>query len=275
MKPHLPIDDDALRKPRTALVLSAGAMFGAYQAGVWRVLHSRFAPDVVIGASVGSLNGWAIAGGMPPEDLMDRWLHLEPAASFGLRWPRSLRSGCLDSSYLAEWIRELHARLQPQCEYGAVLTRLRPFRPELFTTPDITWQHLAASCAMPFLYPHYQLNGCTYTDGGLMQALPLWTAAKMGCERVVAVNIVPQVPIPGAKVARAVMQSLSRHPFHDYCSSDGGIELVMIEPKDRLGDLSDFLIWKKANAERWMEQGARDAEAALQLHADFFGNAQG
>ena len=51
---------------RKALVLSAGGMFGAYQAGAWEVLSQSFQPDIVIGASIGSLNGWAIAAGCDP-----------------------------------------------------------------------------------------------------------------------------------------------------------------------------------------------------------------
>ena len=53
-----------------ALVLSAGGMFGAYQAGAWNVLSQRFQPDMVVGTSVGALNGWAIAGGCPPDELL-------------------------------------------------------------------------------------------------------------------------------------------------------------------------------------------------------------
>ena len=45
----------------TALVLSAGGMFGAYQAGAWKALAPELSPDLVVGTSAGSLNGWAIA----------------------------------------------------------------------------------------------------------------------------------------------------------------------------------------------------------------------
>jgi hypothetical protein len=34
-----------------ALVLSAGGMFGAYQAGDWNVLSQRSQPDLVVGTS--------------------------------------------------------------------------------------------------------------------------------------------------------------------------------------------------------------------------------
>src|ERR1035441_622902 len=56
-----------------ALVLSAGGMFGAYHAGAWNVLSRRFQPDLVVGTSAGALNGWAIAGGCSPAELLDMW----------------------------------------------------------------------------------------------------------------------------------------------------------------------------------------------------------
>src|SRR4051794_3224282 len=49
-------------------------MFGAWQAGAWRALADRFQPDLVVGCSVGSLNGYAIASGETPDALCARWL---------------------------------------------------------------------------------------------------------------------------------------------------------------------------------------------------------
>ena len=66
---------------KTALVLSGGGMFGAWQAGAWRALAGRFAPDLIVGASVGSLNGYAIAGGATPDELAEFWLRPRGCAS--------------------------------------------------------------------------------------------------------------------------------------------------------------------------------------------------
>ena len=49
-------------------------MFGAWQAGVWSGLAPEFQPDLIVGASVGSLNGYAIAGGVTPESLCEMWM---------------------------------------------------------------------------------------------------------------------------------------------------------------------------------------------------------
>src|SRR5437899_3019990 len=62
---------------KTALVLSGGGLFGAWQAGAWRALSETFHPDLVVGASVGSLNGYAIAGGATPDELAEFWMRRE------------------------------------------------------------------------------------------------------------------------------------------------------------------------------------------------------
>ncbi|MCW5963842.1 MAG: patatin-like phospholipase family protein [Bryobacterales bacterium] len=245
-------------KPRTALVLSAGAMFGAYQAGVWQALEGRVQPDVVVGASVGSLNGWAIAGGMPAAMLAERWLSLEAAGRIRFRWPRRLLDGWVEAGYLQLWIQELHSRLQPQCEFALVMTRVWPLRPELVKAPEVTWQHLADSCAMPFLFPHYRLQGALYTDGGLMQALPLWAARQFECQRVIAVNVLPTFPLPGRQLASSVMRGLSRHSFEE---PNGHV--LRIQPLHPLGGVSDFMVWSRHRAQRWLQQGRDDAERAI------------
>ena len=43
---------------KTALVLSAGGSFGAYQVGVWKELEKFFRPDIVIGTSIGAVLGY-------------------------------------------------------------------------------------------------------------------------------------------------------------------------------------------------------------------------
>src|SRR4051794_26558392 len=92
-----------------ALVLSAGGMFGAYQAGAWEVLAGIFQPDIVVGASIGSLNGWAIAGGCTPQELIDRWLRFH------------------DNS-----IRGMHESYRPKAAYGVVVTDALRLKPRLF-----------------------------------------------------------------------------------------------------------------------------------------------
>src|ERR1700692_2181710 len=76
---------------KTALVLSGGGMFGAYQAGAWKALSRVVKPDIVVGASVGALNGLLIAAGLTGEDLVQHWLdptsgELMPYRRYRLSW---------------------------------------------------------------------------------------------------------------------------------------------------------------------------------------------
>ena len=58
----------------TALVLSAGGMWGAWEVGAWKVLREHFQPDLIVGASAGSWNGWMIAGGVSVDKIAAEWL---------------------------------------------------------------------------------------------------------------------------------------------------------------------------------------------------------
>jgi NTE family protein len=68
------MSEQAATTPRRALVLSGGGGRGAYQAGVWDFLDQRgWRPDIVVGTSIGAVNGAAIAGGFTPQELRDLW----------------------------------------------------------------------------------------------------------------------------------------------------------------------------------------------------------
>src|SRR5262245_16227928 len=108
----------------SALVLSGGGMFGAYQAGAWSALSEFFKPDIVVGASVGSLNGWVIAGGIDPKELSTVWLDPIRETRPALRFPRSLRDGFLNPKLLEGWIQSLYRDFQPRCRFGVALTEM-------------------------------------------------------------------------------------------------------------------------------------------------------
>ncbi len=98
----------------TALVLGGGGMFGAYEAGVWKALEGVFRPDMIVGASIGALNGWAIAGGCPADEWAEEWLSLGAAAHLRMRMPNGVFEGLYDSEPLQDYVRELTRRFSPR-----------------------------------------------------------------------------------------------------------------------------------------------------------------
>src|SRR5213593_4065651 len=97
-----------------ALVLSAGGLWAAWEVGAWKVLRERFQPDLIVGASAGAWNGWAIASGCTPEELEQQWLDPRTGAimSFGLH-----ATGFLRGEPLHEAAREHFARYHPRTPF--------------------------------------------------------------------------------------------------------------------------------------------------------------
>jgi predicted acylesterase/phospholipase RssA len=250
---------------KTALVLSAGGMFGAYQAGVWKELADSFQPDIVVGASIGSLNGWLIAGGCAPEELVERWLTLERASRHRWRVPASLSDGIIDCGPMNEWIQGMCEEFQPKVEYGLVATETFTMRPRLFRSHEITWKHLASSCAVPVFLNHHRLDGIIYSDGGIIDPLPLWAAVEMGATRLVTVNLLKHRPL----ILRALAGTARVYSGHREGMYDR-LEVVDISPSAPLGPASDSIHWKLENAARWVALGQKDAVAAKHLVVECF-----
>ncbi len=247
-----------MMEPATALVLSAGGMFGAWQAGAWQGLAQWLKPAMVVGASAGSLNAWAIAGGIDPEDLGGIWLspELEGVSRFRPR-PHHL----CDGRPLYESIRKLHAMFRPKVEVGIVAVELRTLRPRLFRNDEITWEHLAASCAVLLWYPQVKLGGRWYTDGGLLGTVPLWAAPRMGASEAVVVNALPRLPsVLVRSVVRSIRAVAPRAP-----EAPAGFPVKRIEPSRPLGSMQAALHWRRETIEAWLRQGRADAAAARQL----------
>jgi len=242
-----------------ALVLSAGGMFGAYQAGAWKVLAESFQPDMVVGASVGALNAWAIAGGCPPAELWDRWTDRASADLMHLRFPMLPWHGVFDSAPLYKRVDEFFARFQPRLPFATSIVEVPRFRQICVTGDRITPAHLRASCAIPFGYPPVRIDGKYYVDGGLLAPVPLWAAVQMGATSAVVINamefVAPVLLRAGVGAFRAMVAPRVSFP---------NLEVTWIRPSEPLGTVRDAVRWKEENARRWIALGERDARAMLE-----------
>jgi len=227
----------------TALVLSAGGMFAAWEVGVWKALYGRFRPDLIVGASAGAWNGWAIAGGATPDDLIREWM--DPLTAKILQ-PGLHRFGILLPKALNEKARELFARYQPRTPFGLTVVEVPRLRPCLVRDPEITWQHLAATASIPFGFPPVEIQGKSYVDGGLIGALPLWAAERMGATDAIAVNCLTTWPF-------RMLRSMMRPP-----SCSAAVKVIRIEPSVTLGSLRDTAVWSLDNIKRWIDLGEQD-----------------
>ena len=74
-------------------------------------------------------------------------------------------------------------------EVEAVVTNVDTGKAEYLPVPkrDEHFELLQATCALPFLFPVYHINGKPYMDGGAADAIPYDHAVEKGCDRVVVI----------------------------------------------------------------------------------------
>jgi predicted acylesterase/phospholipase RssA len=216
-------------------------------------------PDLIVGASVGSLNGYAIAGGATPQELAEFWL--QPATADFSRLPDTIRALLhrypLDSTSTTPspderpCSRDSSRRPKEAIGFAVVLTDPLRLKPRIFSGAEITWRHLAASCAIPGVLRPYKIDGRWYFDGGLLNPLPVWAAVELGATHIVALHALPQIP---STLLRPFVNGFRRVAGHNPpLPSD--IELTLISTGDAIGSMRDALRWKRENVERWLQMG--------------------
>jgi NTE family protein len=247
---------------KTALVLSAGGMFGAYQAGAFQAIAELAPPDIVVGASVGALNGWPIASGCSPGHLIERWLDPATGSALTLFPNHGWRNGWFDPASLRAQAEQLWSQYRPLIPYGLVVVQLPRLHARLVRHPHVSPAHLQATCSIPLFLPSVRIDGRRYLDGGLFEKLPLWAAIEMGATRIIAIDSLPNVGKwwlhLGINIAHAFRRARRYPP---------DLDLTVISPSETLGDANDAVFWKAENVERWIELGMRDAVRALEPQA--------
>jgi NTE family protein len=230
-----------------ALALSAGGLFAAYQAGVYKALWPCWKPDLVVGASAGALNGWLIAAGVHPDELIAEWLDPDAASVVRLRDPAPLLARA----------REIHKNFRRRLPLAIVSVEIPQFRPRMFCDDEITPEHLVASCSIPLVYPSVRIGGRRLLDGGLFEPTPVWAAGALGAARVIGINSLPRVT---PWFVHAVLGSIHRFRRMPVAST---LDVSMITPSDRMGSAREAVVWNLANVRRWVEMGIRDGEEFL------------
>ena len=245
------------RPRREALALSAGGLFAAYQAGVYKALWPYWKPDLVVGASAGALNGWLIAARVDPDELIDQWLHPDAASAVCIRKRPSLRHGYFDPGPLLARTQNLQRDYRRILPLGVVSVEVPNFRPRLFRDDEITPDHLVASCSIPLLYPTRRIAGRWLLDGGLFEPTPVWAAAAMGATRVIGINALPKLTPWPVHVVLSGIHRMRKMPVPE------GLDVSMITPSGRMGGARHAVVWDLANIRRWVDMGIRDGEHFL------------
>lgn len=186
---------------KTGLVLEGGALRAIFSSGVCDgLLEGGIMTDYVIGVSAGIAYGVSYVSKQPRRNLEVVTRYAPDKRYMGLR---NLTDRSNRSYFGLEFgFSTIPNELVPfdydafeafPGEVEAVVTNLNTGRADYLPVPrrDKEATVLRASCAMPLLFPIFEINGQPYLDGGIGDGIP-WRRALDKCDRVVVVLTRPR-----------------------------------------------------------------------------------
>jgi NTE family protein len=163
---------------RIGLALSGGSVRGLAHIGIIKALHAaRIRPTVIVGTSVGSLIGAAIAAGM-------HWEQLREIAC-SVFWPSLLTRRGLErfcSTHLPATFADL------KIPFAAIATTL-PHKRAVVMSEGSLASAISASCAMRVVRRPVLRNGHRLKDGGIACVLPAAACRDLGAELVIGSDV--------------------------------------------------------------------------------------
>jgi NTE family protein len=189
------------RRGGTAFVLGGGGVLGAVEVGMLQALFERgIRPDLVVGTSVGAING-ALVAADPTPAAVDRLRAV---------WGDLASTGVLSGSVLARvgTLVRTRTHLHPREPLRHLLEEHLPVR--TFAELAVPFQCVAASIeraaehwfadgalvpavlassAVPGLLPPVEIDGEHYLDGGLVHSIPVGRAVALGADTIYVLHV--------------------------------------------------------------------------------------
>lgn len=196
-------------RPKLALVLGAGSARGFAHIGVIKALDAAgIRPDLIVGASAGSLVGVFYAAGYTGSQMEDVAMKVRDVdvIDTATNSKRGLIAGEALQKLVNNFVKDkpIEALKIP---FIATATNLQTGDAVLLKTGN-AGQAVRASSSMPGVFLPMSLNSMELVDGAISSPLPVSIARQMGAELVVAVDVfAPPQNTHAAGIYEIVMQS--------------------------------------------------------------------
>lgn len=270
--------------PEVAFVLGGGGHRGAYEVGMLKALTERgVRPDIVLGTSIGAVNGAAIARN-PGTDgaalLEQAWLDLNFGDVFpGSLWSRA-RSAVRQRTYLhandqlREWLGSLlddDAFDDLVVPFQCVAACIEDAAEQWFTSGSLI-DAILASSAVPGLLPPVEIAGEHFVDGGVVNSIPVSRAYELGAKTVYVMHVghvddALEVPSAPWDVAVVAFEIARRHRFaSDLASVPDGTTVHVLPTgaeKGRYNDPSKLNYGKLSAARQQIDSAHKTTLAYL------------
>jgi NTE family protein len=187
--------DATTDKLTTALVLAGGGSFGAVQVGMLRALVAHgLVPDLVVGSSVGAINGAYFAGAPNANGVAQLeaiWRGLRRSEVFPIGWRGAL--GLLRRGFAVDPC-GLRRHVERNLPYQTIEQAALPLHlvatdllgggtVRLSSGPVV--EAVLASCAIPAAFPPVCIGQTYLIDGAVACNTPISVAIELGAKRVI------------------------------------------------------------------------------------------
>ncbi|MGY1741653.1 MULTISPECIES: patatin-like phospholipase family protein [unclassified Blastococcus] len=185
----------------TAFVLGGGGVLGAAEVGMLQALFEHgVRPDLVVGTSVGAVNGALVAADPTPDAVVRLRAVWEELASSGV-FAGSVfaRVGTLVRTrthmHPREPLRDLLAAHLPVRTFGELRVPFQCVAASIERAAEHWFADgplidaVLASCAVPGLLPAVEIGGEHFLDGGLVHSIPVGRAVALGADTVYVLHV--------------------------------------------------------------------------------------
>ena len=183
--------------PKTAFVFAGGGSLGAVEVGMLEALMDyEVHPDLVVGSSVGAINGAFFAGQPDAEGvrrLAEVWRGLRRRDAYPVRPIGAMLSLFSVRNHLADPgpLRRLIERHMGYQDLDESVIPCHLVATDVLTGAEVVLSSgpvvdaVLASVAIPGLFPPVKLDGRYLADGGLANNTPISAAVSLGATRVI------------------------------------------------------------------------------------------
>ncbi len=247
---------------KVAFVLGGGGLLGAGEVGMLgALLDAGIRPDLVVGTSVGAVNGAAVAADPTADavgELRDLWLGLSTSGVYAGGALRRVGHFARTRTHAHpnEPLRDLltaqlgDRRIEDLAvEFQCVAASIERAAEHWFSSGPVVDAVLASS-AVPGVLPPVRVGDETYLDGGLVNSIPVERALVLGATEIFVLQVGRvdrplQAPTKPWEVAAVAFEIARRHRFaRDMAAMPQDVRVHVLptgaEEPPRYGDLSSL-----------------------------------
>jgi len=233
-------ENGAMDSAKVAFVLGGGGVLGAVQVGMLRaVLERRIGPDIVVGTSVGAVNGAIVAADVDRsvERLEHAWLSKDVrvlTSGMGFRpGPTHLMSPDPLRRLLESGLAGARTFEELDVEFRCCAASVERAAEHWFTEGPLV-PAVLASAALPGIFPAVVIGGEHFVDGGIVNSIPVSEAVAAGATDIYVMQVgriehplsAPRTHFGNARIAFEISR---RHRFtRDSATLPAGVRLHVL-----------------------------------------------